>query len=233
MATSSAVRRADSSDGENEPLLSLPANIADTKWQPGRFRIFLTLLAMATCFNLALQVLLPAQARIFESIFCEQWYRDHKTPGNIRLPDGSIDERFCKIPAVQKDLSSLRGWMEWWDALPALFLALPFGILADKSGRKWLLRLCITVTLLRWLWIIFVSATRLPVRAVYLASTLNLFCGGNMIGEMMFCVILTDVSPRKKLYVRLKFLLLDVSMKLTILNQDKCVLSCECCRASL
>lgn len=189
-------------DGENEPLLAPPAQgqDVDTTWQPGHFRIFLTLLAMATCINLALQVLLPAQARVFESIFCEDWYRDHDRSG-IRRPDGSIDERHCKIPGVQKQLSSLRGWQEWWDALPALFLALPFGILADKAGRKWLLRLCITVGLLRWLWIVFVSATHLPVRAVYLASVLNLFCGGNMIGEMMFVVILTDVSPRKKLYV--------------------------------
>ena len=118
---------------------------------------------------------------------------------SVLLPSGSIEERLCKIPEVQREVSTLRGWMEWWDALPGLFLAIPFGILANRVGREWILRLSISVILFRELWIIFVAAVGLPLRAVYLGSALNILCGGNMVAEMMFCVVLTDITPPQKL----------------------------------
>ena len=39
----------------------------------------------------------------------------------------------------------------------------------------------------------------LPLRLVWLGSVFNLFGGGTMVAESLFCVIILDVTPREKL----------------------------------
>lgn len=173
------------------------------QWRSGNFRILVTLLAMATLNSLTLQILIPAEIRIFESIYCKDWFETHEASvgsGLVGLlSDGGIDEHYCKIPPVQKQVSSLRGYIEWWDALPALFVAIPIGILADQVGRRWLLRLGMVVIFLKQLWTGLVCATNMPLERIYLVSLLNLLSGNHSVVDMVFFVVMVDVTPRQSL----------------------------------
>jgi hypothetical protein len=186
--------------GEHDTLLAgSQVTSSDQKGDTYYRGIRLTLLAMATLDTLALQILVPAEIRIFESIYCKQWYQDNASTLVGPLSGGLIDEQLCKKPPIQKEVSTLRSNIEWWDAVSVLFLAIPFGILADQVGRKWLLRLNLLTILPKTVWIGIVCATSMPLHNVCYASILNVFCGGRVVAEMLFFVIITDITPRDRL----------------------------------
>lgn len=47
----------------------------------------------------------------------------------------------CKDKSVQSELSLIRGWQSTFDFIPGLLVAVPYGILADKVGRGFVLTL--------------------------------------------------------------------------------------------
>ena len=52
--------------------------------------------------------------------------------------------RFWKsyvVNAVQDMVAMLFGWKDLWNSVPGIFLAIPYGALADKHGRRWILTL--------------------------------------------------------------------------------------------
>ncbi len=139
---------------ETVPLLSTATSPASTKpgqTQQHRTRTYLVTLSLLVALNLGDVVLGPATARIYESVYCHEWYRNHDPS---LIGPGGVEESNCKIPNVQRDVSSLVGFKELFDAMPGLLLAIPFGILADKYGRKWLFVLNLFCMLCRYLWVV-------------------------------------------------------------------------------
>jgi MFS family permease len=78
----------------------------------------------------------PPRIRMFEANLCLSYYREHDI--SVIGADGTIPEQLCKIDAVQQKLAMIFGWQETFDALPGMLLAVPFGTLADRVGRKWI-----------------------------------------------------------------------------------------------
>lgn len=76
------------------------------------------------------------RTRVYEANICLGYYR--KSDSSVISPDGTIPEKLCKVDAVQQDMAMIFGWQEMFDAIPSIFLAIPFGVLADKVGRKWI-----------------------------------------------------------------------------------------------
>lgn len=70
--------------------------------------------------------------QIQEGIICQMWH-----PG---IPEPSKDVR-CKDRDVQSELSTLRGWELTFGLIPGLLTAIPYGIIADRYGRKVVLSL--------------------------------------------------------------------------------------------
>ena len=120
------------SDGPSEP--SDP--VAEQRAWKLRVRVTMLIALLIVAVDLPSVLAGTSMVRILESIYCKQHY-ELVDPSKIGL-DGKIPEKLCKVEEVQKQLSSLRGWMSFWSHLPGLFLAVPFGMLADKYGRKWL-----------------------------------------------------------------------------------------------
>lgn len=52
----------------------------------------------------------PAQTRVFESIYCQLYYRDHDPSVIGSDGHGGVAERWCKIPVVQGEVAMLKGW---------------------------------------------------------------------------------------------------------------------------
>ena len=55
--------------------------------------------------------------RLFELAACHEYYRTHHHQGAVVGHGQNIDNRLCKVPAVQNELSTLTGWKFGFDAL--------------------------------------------------------------------------------------------------------------------
>jgi len=91
-----------------------------------------TVLAFAAIFlfELAIGVMTPATNSMMETIICRNFYSFVGDPLSL------AEDPRCKAPEVQGRLAMLRGWQLTIECIPAIVCAVPFGILADKIGRK-------------------------------------------------------------------------------------------------
>ena len=93
--------------------------------------------------------------RLMEDILCRKYYESTAPLGtHITLP---IPEQECKIPAVQGELAMLKGWDAALACIPGLLLALPYGYIADRYGRKIVLLLSLIGVTLGLAWILLVG----------------------------------------------------------------------------
>src|ERR1700761_4379252 len=151
-------------------------------------KLLLKIYVIVFCVNLGVQVLQPAQTQIYESIYCSQWYKRHPLAG---LPaDGTIPESYCKLAPIQTQISTLKGWLEFFSAAPGLVLSIPMGMLTDKIGRRYLTIIGVMVLCLTQVWTTFVTwfGGRIPLRAIWLGAGLNLFSGGPIVIELLYVV---------------------------------------------
>lgn len=139
--------------------------------------------------NMGIQILGPAQIRIYESIYCSQWYKDHPLDDSILLL-GQIPEQLCKIKEVQQPVSTLKGWLEFFGAIPGLVLSIPMGILVDSIGRRYVGIAVISTIWLAQVWAAFISWLdgAVPLHYIWFGSVLYLFGGGAIVAEMVIAV---------------------------------------------
>ena len=117
-------------------------------------------IGMAVVSDIGECLYLAPRIRLFESIICTSFYRE--TDHSVLGPGGEVPEKFCKIDPVQDQVASLLGWQYFFDSLPAILLPLPYGYLADKNGRKWLITLSLLGVTLSYAWtLVAVSESRL------------------------------------------------------------------------
>lgn len=82
-------------------------------------------------------ILVSPRIRLLEASICRSHYLAHGNPSGIINPDdGSIDESLCKLPEIQTRLAYIRGWQVFCESIPVMALAMPWGALADRVGRK-------------------------------------------------------------------------------------------------
>ncbi|KAF3811975.1 Efflux pump ustT [Colletotrichum gloeosporioides] len=132
------------------------------------------------------------QTRLFEDIVCRQYYKvDSNTPG------GGPSEEMCKDPAVQDVVAELFGWQTFFDGIPGLILAMWFGVLADKQGRRRVFFLSVVGQVLGACWVLFISWLELPLKLVWLSSFFLVIGGGSTVTGAVAMMIITDASPEK------------------------------------
>jgi hypothetical protein len=133
-------RSVDMADGEQDPLITTkPPECHGNRHPAARSPALGSLGLVALCF--ALNILLEAGLyliaiplnQILEEIICR----------NI-LPTlaGASDPR-CKDSIVQSELSLIRGWQVTFDIIPGLLTAVPYGLMADRYGREFVLFLSV------------------------------------------------------------------------------------------
>ncbi|KAE8150842.1 major facilitator superfamily domain-containing protein [Aspergillus avenaceus] len=126
---------------------------------------------------------LAPQIALFESLICR------------RLGGGGD----CKSPEVQGELALLIGWKETLDQLPGIIVALPYGLAADRFGRKPILLGLfglvleeIAIRLVCW-WNVVI-----PLRIVCATSIFQIIGGGAQTASAMAYAMITDVVPAEK-----------------------------------
>ncbi|KAL9101837.1 MAG: hypothetical protein Q9163_002940, partial [Psora crenata] len=140
--------------------------------------------------------------KLFEQAICNHYY-DNVAGMTTTLAGLNVAERYCKIPAIQDELSELIGLKFTFDALPGVLTALFYGSISDRFGRRLVLALCGTGNICALLWILFVccSGLDLPIKLVW-ASSIFLCIGGSqrVAKGMNFTIVAdsTDVSHRTR-----------------------------------
>lgn len=123
----------ESSDEEGLPFLGQsPAPKEPKPW----IAMVIMAFALVAIIDMGAFLADAPRTRVYEANICLDYYR--KADPSVIGVDGTIPEKLCKIDQVQQRMAMIFGWQEMFDAIPSIFLAIPFGVLADKVGRKWI-----------------------------------------------------------------------------------------------
>lgn len=134
--------------------------------------------------------------RIYEDIICHHYYAKREGEGSIGF-QGNIDERLCKGEEVQNELSVVVAGLHVIGAIPSLLTTIPYGLLADRIGRKPVFILSISGLVLcaAWQMCVMWFWQTLPLRLVWLGPILYLVGGGEAVAAMTFYAIACDITP--------------------------------------
>ncbi|KAF7184358.1 hypothetical protein CNMCM7691_005110 [Aspergillus felis] len=98
-------------------------------------------------------------------------------------PQGAPTERHCKSDEIQSKLAYLNGNLSLVEAVVGLFVAFPFGVLADRVGRKPVIFLSVIGTSLALAWELAVIAFPkiVQVQAILAGPLFTVVGGGNTV----------------------------------------------------
>ncbi|GKZ18900.1 hypothetical protein AbraIFM66951_001858 [Aspergillus brasiliensis] len=104
------------------------------------------------------------QLQIYELNICQRLHPELFDGDPSRgLP--SVAPSACKAADVQGELALLRGWMSTFDQLPGIILALPYGLMADRVGRKPVLFLSLAGSIIEEIGIRVIEIVAVPLSA--------------------------------------------------------------------
>ncbi|KAL2820301.1 major facilitator superfamily domain-containing protein [Aspergillus granulosus] len=129
--------------------------------------------------------------QIIEHIVCHDM-----SPDLSSFSQSSSDPR-CKELDVQGELAEIRGWSNAIAILPSLLVSIPYGILADRFGRRPVLRLSvlgISLMLIQQM-IILAWPNAIPVKFIVSSGLFLLVGGGPSMLIAMLMTMLADTLP--------------------------------------
>ncbi|KAI1676176.1 MFS general substrate transporter [Pyrenophora tritici-repentis] len=173
---------------EEEPLLppietpdALQPTIGEKSW----LLLVCLIFALIAFIDIGAYLADPPQTRIFEANLCYKYYleQDPLVIGG----DGTILEELCKVDIVQQRLASIFGWQEMFNALPGLLLAVPFGTLADRVGRKWVFVASLVGIVFSFAWTLLICYFKpLPLQLTWFSSAFMVIGGACiLVAEMV------------------------------------------------
>ncbi|KAK9414827.1 putative Major facilitator superfamily (MFS) profile domain-containing protein [Seiridium unicorne] len=171
---------------EERPLLGRePSDHADAH----RRRVIAMSFAMVILVDFAAFFLDAPQTSILESRICNRYYSSNPGPTD------------CTAGPVQAELATVNQMLNTFNRLPGLIVAIPFGILADRYGRRPVLIMVIIGALLQDLIskIILWRPDVFPPRLIWLSSVASFVGGGDAVASGMIFLVVADVAlPRQR-----------------------------------
>ncbi|KAI3325438.1 MFS general substrate transporter [Xylariaceae sp. AK1471] len=137
-----------------------------------------------------------SMTRIFEDILCRQYYDQIRSNGS----DEPINEAMCKVDAIQSELAYLFAVMFSLNAGFSVLAALPWGIAADRIGRRPVFALGLAGMSIALLWIMVVGwfHQTLSPRLIWLSPIAYLLGGGNPVLSAIIASMAADVVPESE-----------------------------------
>ncbi|KAI1653457.1 MFS general substrate transporter [Daldinia decipiens] len=128
--------------------------------------------------------------RIYEDILCHEYYGQSPTSGE------PIDEVLCKKDVIQSELAYLFAFLEALNSGIGCLVALLWGILADRIGRKPVYATATIGMIFHVLLIMIVGwfPDKFPVRWIWISSVAHLAGGPSVIGACTYSMV-SDIIP--------------------------------------
>ncbi|KAJ5223988.1 hypothetical protein N7468_008530 [Penicillium chermesinum] len=157
-------------------------------------RLKVILFVMVLAVEIGFSFLEGPMVRIMESIACHQYFLS-ADPSKIDA-NGQVPEGLCKGAEVQAELAAVKGYHMFFDGFLCALLAFPYGLLADRQGRKPTLLIGIpglAVNSLITIGVLWFSNI-FPLRAVWLASLGWFLGGGPVVAFAIVWTMMADVT---------------------------------------
>ncbi|PTD08272.1 hypothetical protein FCULG_00006194 [Fusarium culmorum] len=152
--------------------------------------------------NLSMSLYQLPSNRLIEKRLCVDYYRQND-PSKF-LPDGSLDEKLCKIRDVEKELGRIQGVMETLWVAGDFIMTIPLSFLAEKWGRASILRFNLLSRSFLLFWAIVVGHfdDLLPTRAILAGPALSVLGGDCVFNSLTYALVsnLTDDHVQRAIY---------------------------------
>ncbi|KAH8150986.1 uncharacterized protein LAJ45_05169 [Morchella importuna] len=158
-----------------------------------QFRATLLCFVIIVTVDMAGYLSSAPQVRLFESIVCLDYYRENDP--SLIGGDGSVPEELCKVDSVQREIAMLNGMQTLFSNIPGVVLAIPFGVMADRYGRRPMLMLTLLGLSLSSAWVLLICWFTLPIKLTWLSSLFYTLGGGASVGSALILMIIADVTP--------------------------------------
>ncbi|BCS22356.1 MFS transporter [Aspergillus puulaauensis] len=175
--------------GSPEPQDDPERGISDSM----RRRLVITLIVILLAFEIGGQLIPGPMVRVIESISCDRYWRVHGLSGHI-------PEHLCNIPTVQTEVATVKGYSDLLEGLLSTICAIPYGLMADRYGRRQAIRLTVPGFLLNAmitnsaLWF----SNTFPLKGIWLASFSWIIGGGPAVALVVIWTMLADLTTDSK-----------------------------------
>ncbi|RYP10649.1 hypothetical protein DL764_000533 [Monosporascus ibericus] len=134
--------------------------------------------------------------RIIEDILCRRYYSSR---GPHPLGGDQIDEKLCKENIIQTDLQDIISTMNMLSSIAAFVAAFPWGLAADRFGRKPVVVLAALGLLVGLLFQMVVLRFQdvFPVRLIWLSSACAAIGGGVAVVHAITMSIIADATSER------------------------------------
>ncbi|OTA92366.1 hypothetical protein M434DRAFT_325362 [Hypoxylon sp. CO27-5] len=132
--------------------------------------------------------------RVLEDIVCRQYY------GGKDGASGPIDEQDCKKNAIQEKVAFVMALSSSLDAAVGFVAAFPWGLVADRIGRKPVVTIALLGLLINLFWGIAILCFdgALPVELIWVGSAGFLIGGGNAVLVGIILSMITDSTTEEE-----------------------------------
>ncbi|PGH19271.1 hypothetical protein AJ80_04138 [Polytolypa hystricis UAMH7299] len=190
-------------DLEDDPFLPKEASfVPEEKKDDGdatarrnklRTRFIFVLFSMILAVETGGSMLGAPTTRIFEAKACLQYYELYD---KSKIESGGyVPEELCKNKDVQGEVAIVKGYGELFDGLIGVLLAIPYGFLADKYGRKPILCLNIPAFILNMaITGFFMWAKDFSLRWVWISTLAFVIGGGFITTGSLIWTMMADVT---------------------------------------
>lgn len=183
-----------STDSQEERPLLRPKS-ADGQQRDHSRRVIAVSFTTVLLTDLAASFLDAPQTSILETNICSLYYQH---TSNSTSHD-------CRAVPIQAELATVNQLLNTFNRLPGLFAAIPFGIIADRYGRRPIFILTILGAILQDIVskIILSRPDIFAPRLIWLSSLATFVGGGDAVASSMIFLVVADVAPpdeRAKLF---------------------------------
>ncbi|KAL2834607.1 major facilitator superfamily domain-containing protein [Aspergillus pseudoustus] len=163
-----------------------------------RSRLMITLFTMVLAVEVGFVMAGGPMTRIYESIACREHYTQFD-PTKIGS-DGQVAEELCKGKEVQSEVAAVKGYMEFFEGVLSVLLAAPYGLLADRLGRKKALCFGIPGFVLNCLimFVVMWFSETIPLRTVWASCLTFIFGGGPVVTIAIIYTMMADVTTEEE-----------------------------------
>ncbi|KAL5335464.1 major facilitator superfamily domain-containing protein [Aspergillus crustosus] len=195
----------DDHDHDHHTSTSSSTRNGNAKESPGvvidgafRFRFMLTLFSIVLAVEVGYVMAGGPMTRIYESIVCTAHYTA-TDPSKIDI-HGQVPEVLCKGKEVQSEVAAVKGYMEFFEGVLSVILAAPYGLLADRLGRRKALCLGIPGFILNCFIMLGVMwfSDLVSLRWVWASCLAYVFGGGPVVTMAVVFTMMADVTTEEE-----------------------------------
>ncbi|KAI1099446.1 major facilitator superfamily transporter [Jackrogersella minutella] len=178
------------------------AAIPEARRRPHLKLMIVPLLVLILLVNLSASLYQLPLNRVIERRLCREYYGTHDP--SVIDGDGDVDEKLCKIDAVQQSLAWFIGIMETLWIVGDFVMTIPLGFVAEKYGRRTVLWINIIPRLFLVSWAVVVGyfEKSLPLKAIIAGPSLSILGGNCVLNSIVYALAasLTDDNVVRATY---------------------------------